>query len=311
MRRISLLLGLIACLPALAQQEKVSVNILRSQEMPLLMERSQRELALEQESRGLLAMGIDVAAQLGTKALTAVIAKAKGQYSNEWKAPVCRDHFYGTPSLSGPLDPTGLQFSGLSLSRDVTNPDGSVSRALFFSCSLPSDNLTDFITNHRFTLQLDTLSVDLSKIHAKYKADKHVSLEINIVIKATWMDQNLIIQQDQQLGAFRILLPGLKYDKDAPVYAIGGPAVADKISGYSFFVPRSYSAFKSGDKYVPCWGTGEFEIEVSVKEVTGKAGVVTEYLYDVLGKNLPQAISSLVTNKQIVGAGVAEVIKTY
>lgn len=302
---------LTVCLPLWGQQEKVHVNILRSEEMPLLLERSQRDLANDAESRGLLTMGIDVVAQFGSKALTEAFTKAKNQYSSEWKAPVCRDHFYNAPSMYGALDPSGLQFSGLSMSRDVTDSDGNVSQAMFLSCSLPKDNLTDFITNHRFTLKLDSLSIDLSKIHAKYKKDKRVSVEINIIFKSTWMDENLIIHSNQELGAFRIILSGLQYQKDSPVYTIGRQDGENRISGYSFFVPRSYSAFKNGDKYIPCWGTGEFEIEVSVKEVTGKTSAFTDYLYDSLSKNLPSAISSVATNKQIIGAGVAEIIKTY
>ncbi len=303
------LLPLLTALPALAQHEQVYVNILRSREMPLLLERSQRELA--QENRGLLTIGIDIAAQAGTRALTKGFTKLKDRYSSEWTAPVCRDHFYSAPSMSGPLDPSGMQFSGVSLSRDMVDADGSASQALFLSCSLPKDQLTDFITNHRFTLQLDSLSLDLSRIHAKYKADKRVSLEINIVFKATWMDENLTIHSNQELGAFRIALSGLKYDKSAPLYSVGGESAKDLISGYSFFVPRSYSAYKNGDKYVPCWGTGEFDIEVTVKEVTGKVSAFTDYLYDSISKNLPAAITSVATNKEIVGASVAEVIKTY
>ena len=297
--------------PAWGQHEQVHLNILRSEEMPLLLERSQRDLAQENSSRGLLTMGIDIAAQFGSRALTEAFTKAKGKYSSEWKAPVCRDQFYNAPSTYGALDPSGLQFSGLSLSRDVAGQDGQMAEALFLSCSLPKDRLTEFITNHRFTLNLDSLSTDLSKIHAKYKSDKRVSLEINIVFKATWMDQNMDIHGNQELGAFRILLPGLTYDPKNPVYSIGGDKADNKISGYSFFIPRSYSAYKSGDKYVECWGTGEFDIEVSVKEVTGKTGAFTDYLYDSLSKSLPAAISSIATNKQIVGASVAEVIKTY
>ena len=306
-----LLICFAACFPTWAQKEQVHVTILRSEEMPLLLERSQRALAQDAEGRGVLTMGIDMAAKFGSRALTDAFTKLKSRYTNEWKAPACRDQFYVSPSMDGALDPSGLQFSGISLSRDVFNEDGSTSQALFFSCGLPKDHLTEFITNHRFTLQLDTLSVDLSKIHAKYKSSKQVSLEIDIILLATWMGQDLDIHRNQELGHFRISLPNLRYDKKNPVYSIGAEKAKNLISGDSFFVPRSYSAYKHGDDYVPFWGTGDFQIDITVKEVTGKTGVFAEYLYDSISSNLPTAISSIATNKEIVGASVAEIISTY
>lgn len=311
MKYIASFFLLFLCILASAQKETVKICINNSEEMPLLLERAQNELAYDKEGRGLLSVGVSLATQLGSRALSNVFTRNKSQYSFEWNAPVCRESFYNGPSYYGALDPSGLQFNGLTLSRNVTDIKGQERQVLFLSCSLPHDRIQEFITNHRFVMQVDSLMIDLSQIRAKYTCKKNVSIQIDLTFTATWMDDNTSIHDKQELGVFRINLPPLHYDKGSPVVSFGCEQTEHMISGYCFFIPRSYSAFKSGDNYISCWSAGEFEVAVTVREITSKTNKYMDLLYDSVSKSVPEALGSMVTNKDIVGASVAEIIKTY
>ena len=311
MKNIASIFLLFFSILASAQKETVTVNIKNSKEMPLLLERAQNELAVEKEGRGLLSTGVSLAVQLGSRALAAAFTKLKNQYNFEWQAPVCRESFYNAPSFLGALDPSGLQFNGVTVTRYITNASGQDNQAFLLSCSVPHESIQEFITNHRFIMQIDTLMIDLSQIRAKYTLKKRVSIQIDLTFTATWMDDNTSTHNKQELGMFRINIPSLHYDKEAPIVSFGREQTGNMISGYCFFIPRSYSAFKSGENYMPCWSAGEFEVAVTVRESTSTISKGMDFFYDSVSQSLPNALGAMVTNKDIVGESVAEIIKTY
>ena len=161
-------------------------------------------------------------------------------------------------------------------------------------------------------MQLDSLAIDLSKVKAEYTFKKRISIEIDIEIKATWIDDAMSVHKDQELGLFRISLPNMKYDKDNPIVTFGGDKAKKLLNGFCFFIPRSHGAFVNAGKYQECWSAGEFEVQMTVKESTSvpkKAGAT--YAYEYLQKVLPGSLSQITVNENIVGPGVVKIIKGY
>lgn len=312
--RIPLLLFLFCVQFAFAQKkEQIIVSIERDQSLPAMIDRSQRSLAIESEGgRGVVSLGVGMAANLGTRALFQLIDNGKNRHFAEWTAPAGKDFFYDGPSFLGPLDLSGLHFHGITLRREVMDADGHPENALLVSCSIPEDRLEQYVTSRRFELQVDTLAIDLSKVKARYTAKKKIDIQISIQIRATWMDQSLGIHQDQQLGCFNICLSNLKYQPAQPVITYSAEQARNLISGSCFFVPRSYGAYVGGGEYKNCWSAGEFEAILSVKEATGKkSGKNVEFVHDYLQKSLPTVIEQMATNEKLVGSSVVEIIKSY
>lgn len=292
-------------------QEEILLQVKNTTEMSIAVGQSSAMLSRSM-NRGFVSTAIDFAANLASRAIFSAFDKAQKQKVAEWSTPAVKDYFYEAPSQYGALDPTGMKFSGLYMSREMIAAD--TSSVFHLECSVPSDpgSVTSFITNSRFSMELDSLAIDLSKVKAKYGRKKRISIEIDIVITATWIDEAMIVHQDQQLGLFRISLPNMKYDEKNPVVSFGGEKAGNMLNGFCFFVPRSYGAFISNGRYQECWSAGEFEIQVSIRESTArprKAGA--SYAYEYFRQALPGSLSQMTTNENIVGPGVVKIIKGY
>lgn len=292
-------------------QETISLQVKNSQEMSLAVGESSALLG-QSATRGFLSTAVDFAANLASRAIFSIFDNMNKVRTAEWATPAVKDYFYEAPSTLGALDPSGMKFSGIKMSRDMIAAD--TSSVFHLECSVPSDNqsVTDFITNTRFTMTLDSLAIDLSKVKAKYTHKKQISIEIDITLKSTWIDDAMTVHKDQELGLFRISIPNLKYDPKNPVVTFGGEAAKSMMAGFSFFPPRSHGAFISGGKYNECWSAGEFEVQMTVKESTArpkKAGAV--YAYEYLQKALPTSLSQMSVNENIVGPSVMKIIKGY
>ena len=292
-------------------QETISLQIKNSPEIGLVVGESSAMLSAS-ANRGILSTAIDFAANFATRAIFSAFENIQKVRTAEWKTPAVKDYFYDAPSTLGALDPTGMKFAGILMSREMIGAD--TSSVFHLECSVPSDHksMTDFITNSRFTMTLDSLAIDLSKVKAKYTRKKRISIEIDIALKATWVDNGMNVHKDQELGLFRISIPNMKYNEKSPIVTFGGEKAKAMLAGFSFFAPRSYGAFISNGKYQECWSAGEFEVQMTVKESTAtpkKAGAA--YAYEYLQKALPGSISQMSVNENIVGPGVMKIIKGY
>lgn len=292
-------------------QESISLQVKNSPQMSLVVGESSAMLSASTQ-RGFITTAIDFAANFATKAIFSVIDNLHKVRKAEWTTPAVKDYFYDGPSTLGALDPSGMKFAGILMSRDMIGAD--TSSVFHLECSVPSDHqsVTDFITNSRFTMNLDSLAIDLSKVKAKYTSKKRISIEIDITMKATWIDNEMNVHKDQELGLFRIAIPNLKYDEKNPVVTFGGEKARSMLTGFSFFAPRSYGAFINNGKYQECWSAGEFEVQMIVRESTsGPKKAAAGFAYEYLQKALPGSISQMSTNENIVGPGVVKIIKGY
>lgn len=310
------------CLLPAEAQERVELCILQGSEISNIVKNSQMELEsvrLSQHNgtqRGVIGETINFAANMATRAITSIIDNARSKRTVEWTAPVTKDNFYSSVSYLGPLDPSGLQFSGFSMKREVSDASAADegSTAMYLKCSLPTEYMSNFIANSRFALRVDTLAIDLSKVRAKYTAKKTISIEITVKMISTWLDSSLAIHKDQQLGEFKICLNNLKYDPDSPIVTYNRIEAENLITGFSFFIPRSYGAYTTSESYCDCWGQGEFSIMVSVKESTARrpsASKNSEYMWEYFQSAFPRTLTDIVSNKEIIGSKVVEIINTY
>lgn len=318
---IVLMALILSCINAVAQQRDrnskdiISLHINRNEDIGLMIQQYSQDMALErmvQEERGLIGTAIDFAANFASSALFSIIDNVKKSRSATWTAPSTKDYFYSGPSFLGAMDPSGIQFNGFELSRNVKSEDGTLSPAFFIRCSLPQEQVGNFMTNTRFTLELDTLAVDLSRIKARYTNRKTVSIEVVIKLIATWIDEGLVVHSNQQLGEFRIALPNLKYNPDKPIVSFSGNKVAGMINGCSFFVPRSFSPYVDGGQYNKCWSPGEFEIQLTIRESTARnKNEASAFVGEYFKKALPESIKSMTQNENIVGPSAVKIIKGY
>lgn len=320
-----ILAALFCSIAGLHAQEKVMLQI-KQNEM-LSYDISQRmadisELKNAEEQRGLLNTALDFVTNLSSRALFSALDGIKESRIHEWRVPVAKDFFYNSISFLGPYDPTGMQFSGIKVTKESIRSGGS--NGLFhLECSMPTDSmsLSNFLASSRFTLKIDTLAIDLSKVKARYTRKNRISIDVDICFKATWMDSDLETHKDQEMGSFRISLPDLAYDPKNPIKTFNGETAANLISGSCFFIPRSYAAYVENvitedaieQKYRHYWSPGEFEVSITVKESTAgrKRGEHAAYAYEYLQKALPGSLQNIATNENIVGPGVVNIIKQY
>lgn len=304
--------------------ERIQLTIFQNKTiLPNKVARSQMELdryrnEIDNGTRqGVIGSSIGFVSNLAARSIVSIIEKSRAKRTVEWASPTTRDYFYKDISFLGPLDPSGMQFSGFSMSRTI-NTDNSENKAdsiaLYLQCSLPDSLIKSFIANSRFTLQLDTLIIDLSKVQAKYTAKKKISFEISITMTSTWLDENLAIHENQKLGEFRICLPDIKFDKNNPKVTYGKKDSNNLLSGFCFFIPRSYGAYVNGQQYKECWGKGEFDITINVVESTGRSGKrnsTAEFALEYFQSEFPSAIQGLATNDNIMGAKTVKIINSY
>ncbi len=319
---------LLASMSAFAQagdsprKEEIMLQIRQDPAVPYYVDECMSGISeLKNGQRGLLGTAVDFVANLSSKALFSIFDKVKASRVSEWKVPVTKDYFYNSVSFLGPYDPSGLQFRGIQMSRNMVQDD-SRNSVFHLECSMPTDSvsLTNFLANSRFVLELDSLAIDLSKVKARYTAKKKISIEIDIAFKATWVDESLTVHKDQELGMFRISLPSLKYDPSNPVRTFG-KADGVHINGVCFFIPRSYAAYVEDVEYEPgmfrreyrnFWSAAEFEVGMTVKESTAKPrSAGSEFTYEYFQKALPNSLQQIATNQKIVGPAVVNVIKNY
>ena len=291
--------------------EEISLRVKNDPEMSLAIGKTSSILHKSMH-RGFVSTAVDLAANLASRAIFSAFDNISAKRQVEWKTPVVKDYFYDSPSTFGALDPTGMRFSGILMSREMIASD--TSSVFHLECSVPSDDrsVTNYITNSRFEMRLDSLAIDLSKVKARYTSRKRISIQIDIAIRATWIDDAMNIHSDQELGLFRISLPNMRYDPKKPIVTFGGEQARKMLNGFCFFIPRSHGAFVSGGKYQECWSAGEFEVQMTIRESTAvpkKAGAT--YAYEYLQKALPGSLSSISVNENIVGPGVVKIIKGY
>lgn len=202
--------------------------------------------------------------------------------------------FYAQTSVMGPLDPTGINFDGITLDASKNGH-----RVLHMVCHIDTSRIDMLFRHSRFYLVLDSfafypyhsflpnLGVGASEItrrndleqddidywntisHFNFAEHRNPSVRVSIDLYSSWINELVQVFQDVRLGSFWLNIPISESDLRDSAYiysrrealANGRPTI--DINGSSFVVPRSYMPL---DASKPSWGTGEFKMKVILSE---------------------------------------------
>jgi hypothetical protein len=206
------------------------------------------------------------------------IVKAENSYQENLATIEPINNFYSRQSFFGPMDPDGMNFSGIGCVRTIGNDT-----VFYISCHIDESKISRIINHSKFELSLDTLIIDPyqcdlpnSNFDKKFSFEQRNNLQmiIEMHLISSWINQIAQIQSNQELGNFTLSVPisptdlnehgKLHYVKpeNAPAKYI--------IIGESFVVPRSYMGYRDeNNKPQDSWGTGDYKIALSLKETCG------------------------------------------
>lgn len=224
----------------------------------------------------------------GVNAIGALVTR-NSRLKEEWKKTVEAENVYETKistvsevndfyrerSWDSAMDPKGMRFDGIGCLR----MEGS-DTVFYISCHVDRSKINRIINHSKFELVLDTLIISPTRsnlpnsiydIPFSFKERKNYILNMDIKLISSWINYVVVMQKNQELGNFKITVPVdesildekgfLRYvrKKDQPS--------AYKVVGESFIVPRSYMGYRDEhDQYKDCWGTGEYKLEITLKE---------------------------------------------
>lgn len=295
------LFSLCACLQGSAQQVEFKTFIYTSNDLgeeiarhSELVNRKDRGYlgdlfnASKESLKGIASGYVTSFIDLGVNAIGSLLTR-NARLKEEWEETVKAENIYKTKistvseindfykeaSFEGAMDPKGMRFDGIGCLRLEDNDT-----VFYLSCHIDRSKIDRIVKHSKFELVLDTLIV--SPTHSNlpntyldlpysFAERDNFTLSMNIKLISSWMNEIVQLQKNQELGAFVLNVPVdpeeldekgfLRYVRnrdDEPVY---------KIVGESFIVPRSYMGYRDkDDNYKNIWGTGEYKLEIELKE---------------------------------------------
>lgn len=202
--------------------------------------------------------------------------------------------FYARQSEYGPLDPTNMNFDGITL---LANRNGE--EVLRMVCHIDTARLDHLFLHSKFYLVVDTIvfhpfrsflpNLEANRIHrprkgevaqdvidywntiSQFSFDEYGEPAINIKMEITssWINELVQVYQDVKLGSFAVKIPIKESGLTDSVYfysreralAMHQPLI--NMEGDCFVVPRSYMPVSANN---PSWGTGEYKMKVVMSE---------------------------------------------
>src|ERR1035437_9054706 len=127
--------------------------------------------------------------------------------------------FYSKSSFDGVLDPKGMTFNGIGCLRT----EGS-DTVFYVSCHINKEKIYNIVSHSKFELVLDNLIIDprysnvpnnsIYNIPFSFKERSYLEVGLDIKIISSWMTHVATLQNDQQLGEFKINLRITEKDLD-------------------------------------------------------------------------------------------------
>lgn len=201
--------------------------------------------------------------------------------------------FYRMPSSYGPLDPSDMNFDGITFRARRAGKD-----VLRVVCHLDTTRLSHLFLHSKFYLVLDTLEFHpyqsfLPNLTANrvmgpdekasedeieywntirqfdFAEQQNPTINIRMNLSSSWINEAVQVYQDIPLGGFIINIPvsedmlkdSVYFYSREKVMAEGGNPI--NVSGDCFVIPRSYMPVSATN---PSWGTGEYKLKVVMTE---------------------------------------------
>ncbi len=205
-----------------------------------------------------------------------------------------QNDFYSRQSNYGPLDPSDMNFDGITLR---AHRDGQ--EFLRIVCHIDTTKFDHLFLHSKFHLIADTIvfnpyksflpnlranrilqprsgdasqdEIDYWRTISQFSFEEHRSPSINIKLEiySSWINELVQVYQDVKLGTFSINIPINEQELNDSVYvycrekAIAEDKPTIEVTGDCFVVPRSYMPVSANN---PSWGTGEYKMKVVLSE---------------------------------------------
>lgn len=201
--------------------------------------------------------------------------------------------FYSRQSNYGPLDPSDMNFDGITL---CANRGGK--EVLRMVCHIDTTRFDHLFLHSKFYLVVDSIvfhpyrsflpnlkanrieqprkdasqdEIDYWNTISQFSFDEHQEPTINIKmdVSSSWINELVQVYQDVKLGTFSVNIPIKKDGLNDSVYiysrskAIAKNQPTIDMEGDCFVVPRSYMPVSANN---PSWGTGEYKMKVVLTE---------------------------------------------
>lgn len=201
--------------------------------------------------------------------------------------------FYHRPSSYGPLDPTDMNFDGITFSARRAGHE-----VLRMVCHIDTSRLDQLFLHSKFRLMVDSIvflpyrsflpnlqAVRIGTPRKDAPRDereqwqtlsqfnftdyRQPALDIRMELSASWINELVQVFHDVRLGTFSLHVPIAEAELQDSVYvysraralAEGRPTL--EMEGDCFVVPRSYMPVSANS---PSWGTGEYRMKVVLSE---------------------------------------------
>lgn len=200
--------------------------------------------------------------------------------------------FYQSPSLNGPLDPTGLNFNGFGCQQviEYADSEGNIQAepVFYVSCRVKTDlaGRARMLHHSKFEVEVDSLYFNYAicdlpndslgihtdkRINFSFENRRDLKFIIEAKITSSWINQALMVFNDQPLGSFQIVASINPDQMENGVFTYSIKKYADKVkdvqvSGDCFLVPRSYVGSSDMANVQDSWGTGQYKVEMTVTE---------------------------------------------
>ena len=189
--------------------------------------------------------------------------------------------FYSENSFFGPLDPSNLNFDGITL---TNTREGK--QFFYVECHIDTTRIEHLFRHSKFYLVLDSVyfnpylchlpnlkanNIDKSKIkepkrnlNFSFNDRSNLCVSVDLTLTSSWINEAVMVMQDVELGKFSFKVDIPSTEEGQP-YTYSRATTKDtiKISGESFLVPRSYMPLADD---VRMWGTGEYKVKVKFRE---------------------------------------------
>jgi len=198
--------------------------------------------------------------------------------------------FYSEVSTLGALDPSNINFDGISLRG---TRDGE--EVLYMSCHIDTTRLDHMFQHSKFNLVLDTLifhpyqchlpnlqangirllSGQTSERDNSFSFDERQNLRValEMTLTSSWINEAVMVMDNVELGKFKLnidinsAVPEFIYSRKQiernRAVGLQRDTTFIDIEGDCFVVPRSYMPISGGKRM---WGTGEYNVKVKMRE---------------------------------------------
>lgn len=190
--------------------------------------------------------------------------------------------FYSETSVYGALDPSNINFDGISL-RGMRDGD----EVVFISCHIDTTRLNHLFQHGKFHLVVDTIAFNPFKCHLpnlaangirmmkenngrdnrfKFSEREHLTIGMELSVYSSWINEAVMVQKDVLLGTFKmnVKIPdNVQSYHYSRVEALRDGNELVEMEGDCFVVPRSFMPISATERM---WGTGEYNLKVRFRE---------------------------------------------